>query len=107
MTHFFILVSRGGKRRRGGGGEWSARLESLAGSALIVQIYNLAGGVPILESSSKLRAVGDMSTAFSVMPNIRYEAAFTPYGKSGQSVLTEHFLVNEPPVACFGYSPAM
>src|SRR3972149_3912804 len=87
-------------------GRWSVRLESLAGSAMIIQVYRIDGSIPVLEANSQLRAVGTSTVPISLFAGMNYQAQFTPYGKAGTSVLTEHFVVNVPPVACFTYSPA-
>ncbi len=86
-------------------GYWSVRLDSLSGSAMIVQVYHLDGGVLTLVGSAKLRAVGTSMVAISLIGGQHYQIQFTPYGKSGLSVLTEHFLENVPPVACFTMTP--
>ena len=87
-------------------GRWSVELRSIAGAAVIVQVYRLDGSIPTLEGSSKLRAVGASSTPVSLFAGMSYEAHFIPYGKGGTSTLIEHFMTNQPPIASFTYSPS-
>ena len=87
-------------------GSWWVTLDSLAGSAVIVQVWESTGGVPTLVSSSKVRMIGQSSTPVLLMATGAYSAAFVPYGKAGTSVLSEHFQAPSAPVACFTYSPA-
>jgi len=87
-------------------GLWSARLDQLAGSAIIVQVNQIDGGSPVLIGAWKLRAVGQATPPVPLYQGSVYQMSFTPYGKSGTSILRDVWKANLPPDACFTYSPA-
>lgn len=78
-------------------GHWWVTAESIAGSAVIVEVWSDDAGILTLESSSKLRAVGEQSTKTLLVAGQVYRASFTPFGRSGTSSLREHFVVPAPP----------
>lgn len=84
-------------------GLWWVSADSIAGSALIVQVYRNDAGLLTLESSAKLRYGGDASPQVTLSAPLEYVAAFTPFGKAGTSVLREHF--SGPPIAQYAFSP--
>ena len=87
-------------------GEWYVTADSIAGSAVIVQVWQDDAGVQTLLSSSKLNFDGESSTRTALFAISTYTATFIPFGKRGTSVLREHFLVPSPPTASFTFSPA-
>ena len=86
-------------------GEWSVRLDALAGSTVVVEVFLVDAGVEVLEGSSKLAREGETSKDIGLFGGATYKAVFTPYGRAGRSVLSESFFVNQAPVACFTTSP--
>jgi len=87
-------------------GMWYVTLESLAGSSVIVQVWEETGGVSALLTTSKLRAIGQESSRTPLFGGMTYSVTFTPYGKAGSSILQEHYALPSPPTACFTFSPA-
>lgn len=84
---------------------WWVSLESLGSGSVQVNVYSLQGSNPLLQSSSRLRYIGQESARASLAPDVAYSVELTPYGPSGTSKLAEHFLGPLPPVACFAHSP--
>ena len=82
-------------------GMWSVEAMEIAGSAVIVEVWWMDGGVEQLLSSSKLRYAEDMSTPTQMFASFPYAVSFTPFGKRGVSVLEEKFSAPSPPVASF------
>ncbi|HLA82377.1 MAG TPA: hypothetical protein VJP78_12295 [Thermoleophilia bacterium] len=74
-------------------GEWWVTAESLAGSAVAVEVWRNDAGILALESSSKVTALRSQSTKTVLSDGSLYKATFTPFGRSGTSVLHEHFIV--------------
>ena len=87
-------------------GDWWVTAESFAGSGALVEVYQTDAGSLSFMGSSKLRYAGDRSTPIQLMYGFPYMAAFSPYGKQGTSVLTEHFTAPRPPVPAFTFAPA-
>jgi len=87
-------------------GDWWVSLEEMNSSAIIVQVYSVDAGVLTLESSSKVRYVGDQSTHTPMLKGFPYKVTFTPYGKGGTSRLREHFTPPSPPDAKFVFYPS-
>ena len=86
-------------------GEWSVRLDTLAGSAVVVEVFLLDAGLEVLEGSSKLTREGETSKDIALFGGATYKVVFTPYGRAGRSVLSESYFVNQAPVACFTAFP--
>lgn len=72
-------------------GDWRVIADTLAGSSITVTVFRNDAGTPIIESSSRLRSTGEMSTQIVLTAGVAYTVTFTSYGKAGTSVLHEQF----------------
>lgn len=70
--------------------------DSLAGSSVIVEVWKNDAGALVLRSSSRVSTLQPESTKTLLTEGVPYTATFTPFGRSGTSVLREHFLVPSP-----------
>ncbi len=86
-------------------GTWSVTAQSIAGSGVIIEVYQDDGGIETLLGSTKLRYEAQQTTGVSLSPPLNYKVYFTPYGKAGTSVFVEHFTAAFPPVASFTVTP--
>jgi hypothetical protein len=72
-------------------GEWWVTADDVAGSYITVSVWRNDAGSLVLETSSRLRAVGETSTKTFLTAGVAYRASFTQVGRPGTSVLREQF----------------
>ncbi len=87
-------------------GNWWVTVAAIPGSGLLVEVYEVQGGVNSFVASSKLKYVGDASREVAMVNGGHYWVDFTPYGTKGTVVLNEHFTTPSAPVASFTFSPS-
>lgn len=88
----------------GGPAFWSVSAETIAGSAIIVELFQDDGGIQVLLGSWKLREAGQSSPPVLLFGGLSYAADFTPFGRRGTSVLQEHAVISHLD-ACFTFAP--